>query len=83
MTPPRPCNDGSEYRLRRIVLGIWDSFECGELGTLRWIQGKVNTAGPNNKLDPHTHRLLNGIARTGLLSLADVMSFEFHSTTWK
>lgn len=75
-------HEGREYRLRQTVQRIRDSFEAGDLDTLRWVQGAVNIADALTKRNPQMHRLLNRIASTGILKLPVHRSFEHNSDEW-
>jgi len=76
-------HEGRDYRLRQTVQRIRDSFESEDLNALRWIQGKVNLADALTKRNPQTHRMLNRVARNGLLDLPPHMSLQLNSGTWK
>lgn len=75
-------HEGREYRLRQTVQRIRDSFESGELDTLRWVQGIVNIADALTKRNTTMHRMLNRIAVNGKLELPTHKSFELHSKEW-
>lgn len=75
-------HEGREYRLRQTVQRIRDSFESGELDTLKWVQGIANIADALTKRNTTMHRTLNRIASTGRLVLPTHNSFELNSAEW-
>lgn len=60
-----------DYRLPETVARIRAYFESGELDVVRWISGMVNVADALTKQDQLLFVNINGMLRSGLLSLND------------
>lgn len=75
-------HEGRDYRLRQTVQRIRDSFEAGEVDTIRWVQGKANIADALTKRAPLSYRMVNRITSSGTLQLPAHRSFEVDTETW-
>lgn len=60
-------SDQREYRLRRTVARIRESFDSEELNHLRWISGNSNLADAATKWNPQVWALLQSVLNTGVL----------------
>lgn len=76
-------HDGLEYRLRQTGQRIRDSFESHDIDVLRWVQGPAKIADAMTKRSTHSHRLLNRVMSTGILSLPQHKHFELESENWQ
>ena len=61
--------ESDNFRVRQAVQALRESFEAGEIDTMRWISGKSNPADTLTKRSSSTSRLLNEMMRTGRLQL--------------
>jgi len=75
-------HEGREYRLRQTVQRIRDSFESGDLDSLRWVQGKANIADAMTKKDLQLSKVLNRMSCSGILELPNHRSLSLDSSTW-
>jgi hypothetical protein len=66
-------SNNKEYRLRRTVARIRESFDSGDLDILRWIRGVLNLADGQTKFNLASWELLHRTLSTGLLQV-DVLS---------
>jgi hypothetical protein len=62
-----------EYRLRRTVARIRESFDSGDLDIFRWIRGVLNLADGKTKFNLATWEFLHRTLSTSLLQV-DVIS---------
>jgi hypothetical protein len=69
-------SNNKEYRLRRTVDCIRESFDSGDLDILSWIRGVLNVADGQTKFNLATWELLHRTLSTGLLQV-DVLSGPF------
>lgn len=61
-------SDQREYRLRRTVTRIRESFDSQELDVLRWIAGLLNLVDGSTKWNPQTLKLVLSVLSTGLMA---------------
>ncbi len=76
-------HEGRDFRLRQTVERIRNSFESGDLDTLRWIPGHLNVADALTKRNLHLYEQLNNICTSGELSIDFNVGKELDSITWK
>lgn len=60
-------SDQREYRLRRTVARIRESFDSRELDHLRWVSGNSNLADAVTKWNPQVWELLQVVLNAGVL----------------
>ena len=60
-------HESKDFRLRQAVRSLRESYEKGNVTTLRWIAGKANPADALTKRNATTASLLNEICCTGRL----------------
>lgn len=60
-------SDQREYRLRRTVSRIRESFDSEELNRMRWISGVLNLADAPTKWNPASWTLLQQVLNSGTL----------------
>lgn len=72
-------SNNKEYRLRRTVARIRESFDSGDLDILRWIRGVLNLADGQTKFNLASWELLHRTLSTGLLQV-DVLSAPSRGT---
>lgn len=76
-------HENRDYRLRKTVQRLRDSFESKQIESIRWVQTHANLADSLTKRNRWMHRLLNRIFTTGYLSLPPHEQVEVHSESWK
>ena len=62
-------HESKDFPLRQAVRSLRESYEAGELSTLRWIAGKTNPADALTKRGAYTAPLLSTMCCTGGLSV--------------
>lgn len=60
-------SDQKEYRLRRTVARIRESFDSEDLNVMTWIRGPANLADAPTKWNPESWSLLMRVFTSGLL----------------
>lgn len=60
-------SDQREYRLRRTIARIRESFDSEELNRMRWISGRLNLADAPTKWNPEAWALLQSVLNAGIL----------------
>ena len=63
-------SDQREYRLRRTVARIRESFDSEELNIMRWVKGELNLADAPTKWNPASWKLLQDVFVRGLIPAA-------------
>ena len=69
-------HETKDFRLRQAVRSLRESYEAGELSTLRWIAGKFNPADALTKRGASTAPLLSKMCCTGRLSVDFTLGLE-------
>lgn len=65
-------SDQREYRLRRTIARIRESFDSKELDRMRWISGQQNLADALTKWNPASWKLLQEVLNSGYMDLSIV-----------
>lgn len=72
-----------DYRLRKVVARMRDSFESSELDSIRWIPGPRNYADVLTKRNVALSRKLNNVLNSGIWLLDLTQSCSLDADTWK
>lgn len=76
-------HESKEFRLRPTVTRIRDSFESGELDTLRWVAGIDNVADTLTKANLTLFGKLNNVLASGVWSISMNRTTALNSEEWR
>ena len=76
-------HNSGDYRLRKTVARMRDSFESQELNVLRWIPGTENYADAMTKRNQRLNAKLTRMLQTGLWALDYSHGAKLDSAEWR
>lgn len=75
-------HEEKDYRLRQTVQRIRNSFQSGEMDSLKWNQGRANIADALTKYNLVMHKMLNRFMYSESFEISAYLSFEIDSASW-